>query len=536
MKSKTFRAFFLSPYYQSTYIQQRKASALMYLLISVSIVMFIALPVFYVLLPQIFLQAGIVIVTVIVISIISLFLLHGGHYNFSANLLTITISIIVSAALYAKILRDIYAGYTTFIYHMMTVIVISSVFCKRSVVTGISLFLLAGDIGFFFLAKDRLDPISLKAAQVGVVNSSMAIILIYVISRLLIRISEDALNRSEDVAQKNKNQYEQLDKLHQSIGDSSVKLASSSEELAKTATVFSENSQNQAASAEEITSTIEEVQAGIERIANSSNEQSEQVTGLTENLSELSDNIISMNDKFNITLGLTKEISSTAKSGESSLKSMGQSINAISEGSDKMTDIIKIINSISDKINLLSLNAAIEAARAGESGRGFAVVADEISKLADQTASSLKEIENLINMTSDEIRRGASGADNTIVIINKIIRSITGISDMIDEASGLMSNQVAISELVSIDASNVKIRSEEIRYATEEQKTAFEEIAKSISSVNDITQLNAHEAEKLLEHVRSVDEMADALSDKVKSHNTSSGIEEPAAEFLIASE
>jgi methyl-accepting chemotaxis protein len=107
---------------------------------------------------------------------------------------------------------------------------------------------------------------------------------------------------------------------------------------------------------------------------------------------------------------------------------MDDGMKKIGASSGEMTGIVEIINSISDQINLLSLNAAIEAARAGDAGRGFAVVADAISKLADQTATSIKDIDGLIRANTEEIERGISNARTTIETISGIIEGVESIN------------------------------------------------------------------------------------------------------------
>jgi methyl-accepting chemotaxis protein len=187
----------------------------------------------------------------------------------------------------------------------------------------------------------------------------------------------------------------------------------------------------------------------------------------------------------------------------------------ITKSSQDMVGIIAIINDISDRINLLSLNAAIEAARAGEAGRGFAVVADEISKLADQTATSIKEIDSLIKLNTDEINLGMNNITGSIRLIARIIEGVTSISTMMDTISAGMKEQTSINTLVLGDADMVKRRSEEIRIATEEQKSAVGEVVKSVGSMNDLTQSNAAGSEQMAQSSESVASMADYLKESM---------------------
>lgn len=308
---------------------------------------------------------------------------------------------------------------------------------------------------------------------------------------------------------------ERIGKLIKNISDMIFSLSSATEEMSASSTSLAESSQNQAASAEEVTATIEEVSAAMEGIAGSSTQQFSNISGLIQQIHELSGIIIEMGHEAKETSTLTEKISGQARSGSKSLEYMKESMEKISASSGDIQNIVGIINDISDKINLLSLNAAIEAARAGEAGRGFAVVADEISKLADQTAHSIKDISTLIQENDNEISRGTENVRASVETISQIISGVNVISQFINSAYARMQKEMELNAEVNHGADSIKQRSDEIRIATDEQKTAFAEITRSISSINEMTQSNAASAEQMASSSEEISGMAETVRKEI---------------------
>jgi methyl-accepting chemotaxis protein len=245
------------------------------------------------------------------------------------------------------------------------------------------------------------------------------------------------------------------------------------------------------------------------------NEQFQSLELLVSKIQDLSNTIGDLEDRIVDMQSITGNIAEQARLGDQSLRVMNESMVKISRSSAQMTGIINIINSISESINLLSLNAAIEAARAGDAGRGFAVVADEISKLADNTAASVQEIGTLIKSNEREINSGMSMVAGVVERISTIITGIEGFNSMIEHLIGFVRKQAEVNDIIQREIHKVRNRSELIQVNSNEQKSAIEQISHLINTINDLARsINAGSDEitaSTREHVR----MADILKNKV---------------------
>ena len=299
------------------------------------------------------------------------------------------------------------------------------------------------------------------------------------------------------------------------VQDIAGELATSAGEMSETAGSFSDIAQNQAASAEEVTATMEEMSAGVENVAMGAESQHESIRTLMDAVTELNALIVDMGARLSDAVNLTDEITGRARDGESAVNALGESMGKVTESSRDVSSVAGIIADISEQINLLSLNASIEAARAGEAGRGFAVVAEEVSKLAEQTAASIKQIEKSINENHNEIARGTEASSRAITTIKNIIDSITSINWMIVRLNDAMKKQTAASALVAEESAKMRKRTEEMKFAAGEQRMAVGEIVRSVSGINELTQKSAGGAEEMAGTAENVSSQAERLREAV---------------------
>jgi methyl-accepting chemotaxis protein len=260
---------------------------------------------------------------------------------------------------------------------------------------------------------------------------------------------------------------------------------------------------------------MEEISAGVDNVSDNTQFQNDKLHDVINLMNELSGIINAMAERVTSAQELSKDISVQAASGNESLSLMNKSMNEITESSNSMAEIVGIIDDISNRINLLSLNAAIEAARAGEAGRGFAVVADEISKLADQTAASISDIDAFIKKNNAEINNGIKNVVDTTESIGRIINGIKSIDDMTNNIYAKMGKQQATNESVNKSIEELRIKSDEVRSATREQKSAVGEVMKTVTSINNVTQASAAGTEEMTANSERLAGMADELKNKI---------------------
>ena len=180
---------------------------------------------------------------------------------------------------------------------------------------------------------------------------------------------------------------------------------------------------------------------------------------------------------------LASSASDVAIKGSSVVSEVVATMEVINASSQKIVDIISVIDGIAFQTNILALNAAVEAARAGEQGRGFAVVATEVRNLAQRSALAAKEIKTLINDSVDNVGHGTRLVDAACKTMEAILESVKKVNDVISE----------------------------ITAATGEQSTGIEQVNLAIIEMDNATQQNAALVEQAAAAAASMEEQAGHL-------------------------
>jgi methyl-accepting chemotaxis protein len=156
----------------------------------------------------------------------------------------------------------------------------------------------------------------------------------------------------------------------------------------------------------------------------------------------------------------------------------------IEQSSQRIAEIVGLIDEIAFQTNLLALNAAVEAARAGDAGRGFAVVAAEVRSLAQRSSQASKEIKGLISTSNGHVKRGVELVSKAGGSLGEIVTSVKKVADIVSE----------------------------IAAASQEQSAGVQQVDESVTAMEGVTQKNAALVEESTASVNSVDRQMEQLS------------------------
>ncbi|UYA62448.1 Methyl-accepting chemotaxis sensor/transducer protein [Pectobacterium sp. F1-1] len=227
---------------------------------------------------------------------------------------------------------------------------------------------------------------------------------------------------------------------------------------------------------EAISTAASQIAAGNQDLSARTEEQASSLEQTASSMEELTSTIKNTADNTRQAMAVSRQSSEAAETSSVVMTSVTQKMRGIRDSSQRMAEIISVIDSIAFQTNILALNAAVEAARAGEQGRGFAVVASEVRSLAQRSATAAKEIKELIDDSVNKVQEGMMLVDSAEATMNTLTSHVSDVNAIIAEISQASQEQ-------SDGISQINIAVGQIDTTTQQNAALVEESAAAAVSL-----------------------------------------------------
>ncbi|MGF1704466.1 methyl-accepting chemotaxis protein [Enterovibrio baiacu] len=233
-----------------------------------------------------------------------------------------------------------------------------------------------------------------------------------------------------------------------------------------------------------ISSSSNEIASGNRDLSQRTEDQATSLQETAASMENMTETVKQSAENAKVANKLSEEARLKAREGGNVVMRTITAMDQISGASNKISDIIGVIDEIAFQTNLLALNAAVEAARAGEQGRGFAVVAGEVRSLAQRSAEAAKEIKELIRDTNKKVEDGAELVIESGDTLQEIVNMVEEVGIKMAEISDAAQDQSSGIEQVNIAIARMDTMTQQNAALVEQAATAGESMLSQAQDMN----------------------------------------------------